>query len=394
MPLSCIRIGHGHIGAIHQDEFSRLGVRTLGVVETDPQVREALQQAGLQTFARVEQALEHDPDFFDICVPTLHHAEVIEQVVLARPYANILVEKPLCDLADLERIEHLTRTFRGRVVVNEQYVSSGVVKALLAKAAELRMVVDRVVIESTKHRGADFIGGRFWDKTLGALGYEGSHLLAMAEELGHPIDFSRVLDLDMDGIELPTVSQETQTATQQGGACIQYVSHADCTVDLYTSTSGIVGFPCPPMAPIGMHIRHGDLLSKYRHVRVHGRTPQGTSYQLAGFMDPVPGLGRNLGALVVYRDWKQLGAVQTFEDDTMQQHFQRVIDHFDGRGPNPYSVTRALSDVRALNEWAKRGWDMTDDSDDELGSHEFVVRRLAEAQRFEFLGVQNTPDRA
>lgn len=379
---TCIRIGHGEAGRIHEAIWQRLGVETLAVVEPLADRREELQRQGLKALGDIGEALCLQPDFFDICAPTANHLDALEAIGSAYPRANILVEKPICQELELDRLLRITSNFEGRIVVNEHYVSSAVLEVLKSQVAQLDLTVDRVVVESTKHRGADFLEGRFRDETLGVLGYEGPHLIATAEELGHKIDFSRVLDVDIDAIDLPGRSADTGKMLRQGGGCIQYLSKQDAVVDLYTSMSGIVGFPCPPIATPTMRIAHGDHLTKYRHIRLHGWDPQGTPYQLAGFLDPVVGAPRTAGAVVIFRNWCQEGPIRWIRDDTMMRHFERVLSHFQAAGLNPYSVSRAVDDVRALAQWARQGWDLVNDSDNELGDHEKVMRRQEEALRF------------
>ncbi len=383
--MTCVRVGHGEAGQIHAAVGERLGIRTLAVVEPDVRKHQELANQGLRVVAHLDDALGLRPDYFDICAPTSHHADILEAIGAAQPKANILIEKPICDEGELDRVLHFSRRFTGRLVVNEHYVSSTVLQAMRLEVSQRALTIDRVVVESTKHRGLDFLKGRFKDESLGVLGYEGPHLIAVAEELGQKIDFSHVVDLDMDAIDLSESVGVTDRLLRQGGAWIQYRTTGGCVVDLYTSMSGILGFPCPPVATPTMRIAHGDQRTKYRHIRLHGYAPDGAYCQIAGFLDPVPGAPRTVGGMVTFRDWRQEHPVQWMDGDTMLRHFQRAISYFQAQGENPFSVERAVADVRALGLWARKSWDLVDDSDSELGSRQRVMHRQAEALRFQGL---------
>src|SRR5262245_10457270 len=115
MQPTCIRVGYGAIAQIHQQKLDTLGVRTLAVVETHPQRRLAAERAGLHVATSCADVTQLEPTFWDICVPTQYHVDILETLVACDRHANILIEKPLCRYTDIVRLEHVLRQFNGQV---------------------------------------------------------------------------------------------------------------------------------------------------------------------------------------------------------------------------------------------------------------------------------------
>jgi len=138
-------------------------------------------------------------------------------------------------------------------------------------------------------------------------------------------------------------------------------------VELYTSLSGAIGYPCPPYAYPNQRIPLEDTASRYRLLRVDGIDPDGGSVQVVGFFEPVPGLPRGHGTVAVFRNWKLENHSEPFVDDTMIQHLKGVLAYFSGQTTvNPYSAEQALHYVFRLNAWAREGWFDMSDSDEEV----------------------------
>jgi len=104
--------------------------------------------------------------------------------------------------------------------------------------------------------------------------------------------------------------------------------------------------------PQASQIMEDDPDGRYRVVRVDGHGPTGTPYTVAGFFEPATGLLRGEGAVVVYRDGALVSLKAPVRDHPMAQHFSRILDYFQDRGPNPCPVDQALRTVRQLHEWS------------------------------------------
>lgn len=378
--MKCIRIGYGTIAHIHEQAFSQLNVQTIGVIESDPLRIEQIRQAGLKPLRSVEDAISLNPDFFDICTPTRVHAQILQTISALNPYANILIEKPICDFEDIALVDAVLARHKGHIVVNENYCSSAITQAVKDKVLALALNPTRVIVEMTKHRGKDYLKGRFIDNALGALGYEGSHLLALVGELGEAYADAEILETDINSIAL-----RTGGLSHQGGAFMKYIATNGCIVELYTSMSGIIGYPCPPFAFPEQRIAEDDESTRYRIFRIDGIDAHNTPYQIIGCFEPISSLPRRQGCLLVFRDWVLDHQINAIEDDTMIQHLNRVIRCFSDIGPNPYSVRRAVQDVAKLHEWARSGWFDMDDPDDVLGSEAGSRARIDESRRFKII---------
>lgn len=392
----CIRVGFGKIARIHEEQLKKHGVQTIGIVEIKSELITEIGRSGYKAFQSIIDTIHHKPIFYDICTPAHARPDVLNTLCTLDPDANILIEKPICSHKDIGAIQDILKGHRGKVVVNENYASSHVTSAVRDALARRGVRPTRLIVESTKHRGADFFNGRYMDHHLGALGYEGSHLLAIVGTFGEGYALDELIDSDIDTLhlsgdvrasDLPSTGHDqpvtsTLSLLNQGGAFMQYRAKNGCIVDVYTSMSGIIGFPCPPFATPGQVIPLTDTETRYRIVRVDGVDEAGATVQIVGFFEPLPGLARSMAKLLIFKDHCLEEESNEFEDNTMAQHMLRAVRHFKGLEANPYSVKQAMDDVDRLHEWTKTCWHKNDDSDDYLGRKSLADERLADARRF------------
>jgi predicted dehydrogenase len=216
-------VGVGSSGAIHGQTLHKLGVRTLAVLDTDPTHRTAIAAAGLPPCDSYAEAGAHRPGFWDICVPTTAHLDVLEAIIAEDPQADILVEKPLCEFADLPRVNELLARHRGRIVVNENYASSAIPAAVTARVRDLGLRITGVCAEMTKNRSRDFIAGRFIDESIGTFGYEGTHLITIIEAMGYQDLDANLGHMEITDLTLPDgttlARQGTASVTLRVGEC-------------------------------------------------------------------------------------------------------------------------------------------------------------------------------
>lgn len=395
MKLSCVRIGFGKISKIHEEHLKNHNVCTIGIVEVDPDRLREIEKFGILPLQSIESATALKPDFYDICTPTHTRLGILKKLCSIDPHANILIEKPFCDFNDIENIQKITKNHLGKISINENYASSMLTPRLLDVLKQRNITPTKVIVESTKNRDADFKKGRFIDHKLGALGYEGSHLLAIIGELGSGYELNELIDLDIDtgyfvsDDEIPPkcVNKSSQLnlgshGLNQGGAFIRYISKNGCMVDLYTSMTGNIGYPCPPYALPNEKILSDDLHTRYRILRIDGVNQLGIEYQIVGFYEPIKNLQRSRARLAVFKNWILDHVSEEFEDNTMSQHLQKIVAYFKGEQGNPYDVNRAIGDVTKLHEWAFSGWEKNSDSEEYLGEKEVAISRLNDAKRF------------
>ena len=385
MSMKCIRIGFGKIAQIHEEHLRKQGVHTIGVVEIDPKRIQAIELAGFKAFNSLAEAIKQQPDFYDICTPVYARADTLGVLCALDPYANILIEKPICDFKDWAQVSQILSAHKGRVAVNENYASSNVTLAVKHELTKRGIEPNRLIIESTKNRVPDFLSGRFIDSQLGALGYECSHLLALVQEMGAGYALEALLESDIDSIENITKhldNTDSLPMINQNGAFMQYRAKNGCTVDLYSSMTGTLGFACLPYAQPGEKIKPDDVQTRYRILRVDGVDASGIAHQVVGFFEPIHGLERSQSMLFVFKNWVLEHTSAPFEDNTMSQHLLRVKQYFAGGNTNPYDYERALSDVKSLHDWAQTCWHAMDDSNDVLGCEETAIARHEDAKRF------------
>ena len=112
LPLRVAVVGAGSFGRNHLRVYREIEslhpdlVQLAALVETNPLRRDELAaQYNLPGFATLEDLLNHGPvpDAASVCVPTVHHARVAEQLLLGG--VDILIEKPFASsLAEADRI--------------------------------------------------------------------------------------------------------------------------------------------------------------------------------------------------------------------------------------------------------------------------------------------------
>jgi len=383
--MKCIRIGFGKIAQIHEEHLKKHGVQTIGVVEIDPKRIQAIEQAGFRAFTSIDEAVKCQPNFYDICTPASARAEMLSALCALDPYANILIEKPICDFKDVAHVNQILTAHKGRITINENYASSNVTPAVQDELTKRCITPKRLIIESTKNRVPDFMAGRFIDTHLGALGYECSHVLALVGEMGEGYALDFLIESDIDSIENITNTSDNQNIMpmiNQNGVFLRYQAKNGCTVDLYSSMTGALGFPCPPYAQYGQNLKLDDEQTRYRILRVDGVDALGIPYQIVGFFEPIHGLKRSLGMLIVFKNWVLEYKSLPFDDNTMSQHLLRTLQYFKGGNINPYNFERALNDVVNLNNWAQTCWHAMEDSNDVLGCEETSKARLEDSKRF------------
>jgi hypothetical protein len=352
MQATCIRVGYGAIAQIHQQKLDTLGVRTLAIVETHPERRMAAAHAGFQVAAKCAEVVHLRPTFWDICVPTQYHVDILEAVAACDSRANILIEKPLCRYTDIVRLEHVLRQFNGQVVVNENYCSSAVTQYVRQAIERLDLKIEHIAVEMTKHRGADVASGRFVDEEFGALGYEGPHLLAIVQHLGQPYLPGDVVYLAIEDAIIPTEAGGSTLLVGQGGIDLTYLTPTGVEVNLYSSLVGRPKYLISPLDQMGMTIAYGDP-TRHRVLQVTGTDIHGDTYQIAGWYEPIRGHDRSQGAAAIFKNGAVQKFIQPILDDTIGTHLARTVRCFTGEDENPCSVAQALGIVGFLEQCAR-----------------------------------------
>lgn len=342
--MKCVRIGYGKIATIHEAKLGSLGVRTVGTVDINRERRVEAQRAGFHVCDSIADAAALKPHFWDVCVSTDHHTAVVSAILDVDPGACVLLEKPACTSSDIKFMTDLACHTHGTIVVNENYAWSAV--TALVRETALRLFEGEpthVFVEMSKDRRVDFEAGRFCDQELLALGYEGSHMLAILRQLGSAFTPHRLVSTQMSDLTL-----SDRTLHGQGHATVRSRGIGGMDVEIHTALDGRVGRPQPSYPFDGGTLLHPHC--RYRVVALEGRDRQGDRVKVTGFYEPLPNVPRNVGRLVVLREGHASIEQNVVADDTMGRHLGAALRHFRGEGENPYSLGTALEDVRMLHD--------------------------------------------
>ncbi|MBR0695982.1 hypothetical protein [Bradyrhizobium lablabi] len=347
--ITCVRIGYGKVAAIHEQFLRGAGVATLAVLDDEAERRAAAVGDGYRVVGSLNEASELSPTFWDVCASTASHARLIDGIARVNPAARILIEKPVCDFADIQRLRMTLARNSLQIVVNENYFSSEVTERVRRIAfEELGLRPKRLLVEMTKHRLRDALSGRFMDHALGAFGYEGPHLVAIARQF-----IPSLSEDDVVGASLEDTAVIDEGGPQkfqgQGGGTIRLVSREGIAVELYTSLLGVPRHLVPPYTDETVRLlRSGDDV-RYRMVSVQGVDRTGRELSVAGFYEPIVGLLRGEGAVAILSDGRPMRFVGPFADDTMRLHLIRAVRHLCDGAPNPCNVETAIECVNLLN---------------------------------------------
>ncbi|KYC37531.1 oxidoreductase [Scytonema hofmannii PCC 7110] len=343
--ITCVRVGYGHVAQIHERKMQECGVKTVAIVEVDKQKQLQAQGNGFTVFSSCLEAAKLNPTFWDICVSTNQHFKLIQNILTIVPQANIFVEKPVCLFSEIPAIRKLLLNFKGKITVNENYASS-TIKDIMRKIAlnDLEINIQRVVVEFTKNRTLNFASGRFIDDELGALGYEGSHMVALVSEFLEEYVPYCMLETQFNDFVFKASQLRLDN---QGSAYIHYKSTSGVGVELYTSMMGHVKYKYPLFFTEDIPVQ--DLDSKYRIIALYGSNCQKDDYCIVGFLEPIKCFNRCYGAVYVTKNSKIESIIAPILDDTMLWHFKKTLRYFQGEAENPYPVEKGIKVVEILH---------------------------------------------
>lgn len=340
----CIRVGEGTVAPLHEKKLQEHEVKTVGVIEIDPSKKENILKRGLLWFESYEEALKQKPAFWDICVPHEDHLPVMKKIIQLDPQARILVEKPVCMSHQIPELLELLKNFKGKIVVNENYLNSEVTQSVKKIAFDtLHMTPHRIVVEMDKNRTADFLRGRYTDPE-GAFKYEGPHMLTILQAV-----------LDQLKIELPQtphlISYEplhlpNKTLNHQGSAHFNFRVR-ELSIELFSSMNGKIQNHYPPYTRDSISENETGL--RYRILAIEGKLPDQRPCTVVGFFEPIESHARCIGKVVTLIDGK-LEKTETVTDDSMGQHLGRAADYLIGKTTcNPCPVEKGIEIVKILD---------------------------------------------
>ena len=181
--LKILLIGHGTVGKMHELKFCESGHKLFFVdLHQKVEKNKVLDKKTVyfQSLSSICSDFFKSIDVFDVCVPTTSHLKVLQEIARQNSSARVLLEKPICDVAELEEMKLFLREEPSiKIYVNSPYrYAFSLLKLLkftekfLSKGKKLRSIN----IEFSKNRTFDECNGRFVDPQ-GAIGYEFFHIL-------------------------------------------------------------------------------------------------------------------------------------------------------------------------------------------------------------------------
>lgn len=345
--FGCVRIGNGNVASWHEKKLSDIGINTLGIIEPNSVKQQEAVKRGINVFSSFTKAAEMRPLFWDICSPTDTHVEIIRNIIEIDNEANIIVEKPVCNYEQIKILCELLQEFKGKLVVNENYIVSSVTHQIKELIVSLKITPHRVVSEMTKNRINDFINGRFIDDKLYAFGYEGSHIVANVMGLGKEYFSQKVGRIFYQDIAL-NINGKNYFLTKQGMVEKHYTAVNGAEVVLYTSMTGKIKYFYPGWSPKYFDKAPEDENVRYRVLAVEDHKKGIT---LAGFYEPIIAQNRGEGKVVIYQDGIVQKIISPIADDTIGISMKNAVEYFQGKRNNPCSATTAIQIVKFMNLW-------------------------------------------
>jgi hypothetical protein len=322
-------------------KLKQIGVETIGIIDINEAKRKIAIYDGLKVFDSYEEAIETKPDFWDICVATLQHNLVLKKIISLDIHANIIIEKPVCQFSQISELKKILKLFKGKIVVNENYIFSNVTQKILEISKAMDIKPTRIISEMTKNRKYDIAMGRFVDTEFYAFGYEGCHLITNVMQFGKEYLPVVIKETNHGGMFINN-SSYAKYLPKQGLAEIKYVSHNGTEVILYTSMTGNIKHKYPFLFDI-KNIPFWDTKTRYRILAVEDKEKD---IVVVGFYEPIKGFQRSEGAVVVINNGKLFKKVAPIQDDNIGIVLLKAVNYFKGKGDNPCSVEIAMETVK------------------------------------------------
>lgn len=337
-------IGYGNAARIHKNTFPE--AEMIGVFDNDPKKIEEFRKDPQMYFYRgLEEMLmcSPEPDYFDVTTPTDSHFTVVKEILSKYPAARILVEKPVCLPSETEELRKLEKRFKeAKISVNENYMSSKVIRRVRENYEELGMDRPQVSIEFSKNRIPDVEKGRFLDKELGAFGYEGPHMLTCV--IGSGGD-KRMKQINNSTFK-PMILSDGKAIEEQGEAILDYRANDGSSVHFFTSMIGNTDVMLPGSDKLPKYnIKNPEERYRVMLVRENLMT-------VGGIFEPIPSKPRGNGMVFIY-DNGDLKRIDSFDDNHMRKQQERAVAFFESKGENPCNVETAIGIVEDLDRAVK-----------------------------------------
>lgn len=279
---------------------------------------------------------------FGTCTPPAERLNCLKEILsLNDENSNILIEKPVCAVSQINEFEKLTKSPQVKICVNENYSSSAVSKIIQEKLLKYEIGKAHIIIEFSKNRIEDFIKGRYIDKELGALGYEGTHMISCVSNLSPAKKPKVIISSRLYDLKVPEAFYYSD-GRYQGGAELEYSTDDGSLVEVFTFMDGHIKHPIGVLnIDNEMGFENPDI--RYRIIEIKEK-----NISIIGQYEPVLGWERLYGRAYVMREGKLIEKEERIYDNSMKTHIEKALSFFFNKGPNPYIVEEGLTDLKFL----------------------------------------------
>lgn len=307
--MNVLLIGFGKIGQIKAALWQSMGLTVL-VYDISPTAQELIVESGYQIatpLALKELRLSKEL-IVDVSTPASTHASALTWALdtLAPNYPmHILLEKPVVSSAEELRTLELTLARhadfdKNNLIVNESYFSSAALRKVKAMIDESGEELKLVSVELSKNRISDNDNGRFFDYSLGALGIEMPHMVAILQYFGLSLDElagqNPKLYVDRDRFD----NQGFTMHYKENGTSIELKSFlGNFRLSTNTARQKNEGI-----------IRVLELATKSRHYKI--------------IFDPAPGVPRYHAKIVVADKIANVISETVISDNHLEQHLRQL----------------------------------------------------------------------
>lgn len=307
--MNVLLIGFGKIGQIKAALWQSMGLTVL-VYDISPRAQELIVKSGYQVITPVtlkELQLSNEL-IIDVSTPASTHASALAWALdtLAPNYPMyILLEKPVVSSAEELRTLALTLARhsdfdKNNLIVNESYFSSVALHEVKAMIDESGEELKLVSVELSKNRISDNDNGRFFDYSLGALGIEMPHMVAILQYFG--------LSLSELACQSPKLYVDRDRFDNQGFT--MHYKDNRTSVELKSFLGNFrVSNNSAHQKNEGI-IRVLELATKSRHYKI--------------IFDPAPGVPRYHAKIVVADKTENVISETVISDNHLRQHLRQL----------------------------------------------------------------------
>ena len=348
MSISVCIIGFGNVAKKHILNYPE-ATKTIAIVEPDKSKLLSIDKHRFLSFESIEEAFQSvQPHFWDICTPPAERLSCLKEILsLNDEKSNILIEKPVCAVSQINEFERLTKSARIKICVNENYSSSAVNKIIQKKLLKYGIGKAHIIIEFSKNRIEDFIKGRYVDKELGALGYEGTHMISCVSNLSLAKKPKKIISSHIYDLRVPEAFYYSD-GKYQGGAELEYLTEDGSLVEVFTFMDGYVKHPIDVLN-IGDEIGYENPNIRYRIIEIKEK-----DISILGQYEPVLGWERLYGRVYVIQKGKIIEKEEKIYDNSLKTHIERTFSFFFNKDTNPYTVEEGLADLKFLAQALKK----------------------------------------